>query len=129
MRDVVAATFGWHDADQHARFVAAFDPSITRMVELDGTPIGLLKVDARGTPVRLLQLAVAPEFQGRGLGTALVRRVIAEAGTRPVWLQVLHANPRARALYARLGFVAIGRTDTHVRMWRSAGWGAPTTAA
>ena len=35
-------------------------------------------------------------------------------GRPPVTLQVLRANPRARALYERLGFVATGETAEHV---------------
>ncbi len=80
---------------------------------------GMLKVDARGVPVRLLQLALMQAWQGQDIGSAVVRRVLREAAPRPVWLQVLHANARARALYARLGFVEIGRTQTHWRMWHS----------
>jgi len=53
-------------------------------------------------------LFVAPAARGRGVGTALIRAVIAEAeagGLREVRLDVIDSNPRARALYARLGFV------------------------
>ena len=56
-------------------------------------------------------LFVAPAARGRGVGTALVGAVIAEAeglGLREVRLDVVDSNPRARALYARLGFVPAG---------------------
>lgn len=119
MRAPVQATWGWNDAEQRVRFAAAFEPLLTRCVEIEGEVVGLVKVDARGVPVRLLQVALRPAFQRRGIGSAVVRAVLAEAAPRPVWLQVLHANPQARALYQRLGFVDIGRTATHVRMWRS----------
>lgn len=36
-----------------------------------------------------------------------------------VRLRVLKANPRAAALYERLGFAVTGETDTHVLMERS----------
>jgi ribosomal protein S18 acetylase RimI-like enzyme len=56
-----------------------------------------------------------PEFQNRGIGTAVLRELLAHAEGRgvPVQLGTLHAN-RAAALYRRLGFREIGRTQTHI---------------
>ena len=56
---------------------------------------------------------VAPEARGRGVGSALLDAICAEAarrGYRQVRLDVIDSNPRARALYARRGFVA-GKTE------------------
>jgi ribosomal protein S18 acetylase RimI-like enzyme len=57
---------------------------------------------------------ILPAFRGRGLGSAIVRDLLAEAHARsvPVTLQVLKENPRARGLYERLGFAVTGETDT-----------------
>jgi putative acetyltransferase len=49
----------------------------------------------------LSPLAVAPEFQGRGIGSALTREVTAKADVRGEPLVVLEGSP---AFYARLGF-------------------------
>jgi putative acetyltransferase len=46
-------------------------------------------------------LAVAPEFQGRGIGSALVRRVVALADDRGGPVVVLQGSP---GFYGRLGF-------------------------
>lgn len=118
LRDHVEATWGWDEADQRARFDAAFDPAGLRIVEVDGVAAGTLNVDTSGVPVRLLSIAIAPSCQRRGIGTALIGRVIEEAAGAPVWLQVLKTNP-ARALYERLGFVVIGETATHWPMLRT----------
>lgn len=115
MRACVEATWGWDEADQRARFEAAFDPAALRIVEVGGAPVGHLRVEAADVPVRLLSVAIAPARQGRGLGTALVEHVVHEAAGAPVWLQVLKVNP-ARALYERLGFRVIGDTATHWQM-------------
>jgi ribosomal protein S18 acetylase RimI-like enzyme len=117
MRAYVEATWGWDEADQRARFDAAFDPAALRIVELDGVTAGALKVDMNGVPVRLLSIAIAPSQQRRGLGAALIGHVIREADGAPVWLQVLKVNP-ARSLYERLGFVVSGETPTHWQMLR-----------
>ncbi|MFI6744118.1 GNAT family N-acetyltransferase [Nonomuraea sp. NPDC050451] len=60
----------------------------------------------------LWQLAVLPALQSRGLGTLLIQAAeqrIGNRGLRRAELAVEEDNPRARALYERLGYVAYGR--------------------
>jgi GNAT superfamily N-acetyltransferase len=55
-------------------------------------------------------LAVAGPLRGRGVGIRLMEAVLDWArarGFRSVSLEVVDANPGARCLYERLGFVAI----------------------
>jgi ribosomal-protein-alanine N-acetyltransferase len=55
-------------------------------------------------------IAVVPEREGRGIGSAVLTELIAEAarrGARDVLLEVREDNPRAQALYRRFGFVHI----------------------
>lgn len=64
-------------------------------------------------------LAVAPGWRGRGIGTALIHALKDEArhnGQQAVRLDVASNNPRARALYARLGFRVL-RHDRHWLLW------------
>ncbi len=51
----------------------------------------------------------------------MIKDIIREASERqlPVTLQVLKVNPRAQALYEKLGFVVTGETKTHKLMKRS----------
>lgn len=60
-------------------------------------------------------LAVAPDWRGRGIGADLVAALLAmaqDAGYAGLQLEVAGNNPRARALYQRLGF-SIRREDRH----------------
>jgi ribosomal-protein-alanine N-acetyltransferase len=60
--------------------------------------------------VQLLNAAVHPACRGRGVGRALVRRVLDEAaaeGLRTVLLEVRAGNQPARRLYADLGFRSV----------------------
>ncbi len=78
---------------------------------LDGHCVGALAVEACATHVQLEELYVEPAHQSRGLGTAVMRRVMAQAAAqcKPVHLHVLASNP-ARAFYELLGFVITRQT-------------------
>ncbi len=59
----------------------------------------------------LLNISIAPAWQGQGLGTALLAAVAAEGrqrGLQRLLLEVRASNTRARALYVRQGFVEDG---------------------
>lgn len=63
-------------------------------------------------------LAVGPTQQGRGVGTAMVRRALARyaaAGLREAQLGVASTNPRALRLYERLGMSARFRIDVYAK--------------
>lgn len=83
------------------------------VAEVDGTIIayaGLMCIQ----PIADVQtIAVVPEYEGRGIGSALLRELIDEARRRhaaDLLLEVREDNPRAQALYRRFGFEQI-----HVR--------------
>lgn len=65
-----------------------------------------------GNDVLFIQkVGVSPEMRGQGVGTALLQdriRVAREAGIRTAVLDVAVTNPRAEALYERLGFRVTG---------------------
>ena len=117
MRDLVARVWGWDDAWQERFFAVHFDPTHSRIVVVDGEDVGVIAVEWSATDAFLANIEILPEYQGQGLGAALVNGIItqAEACNLPVRLQVLKINP-ARRLYERLGFVVTGETETHFQM-------------
>lgn len=61
--------------------------------------------------MHLLNLTVAPAWQHQGLGRAMLDALVAssrEAGAEYLWLEVRESNQRARAVYERYGFAAVG---------------------
>lgn len=63
-------------------------------------------------------IAVAPEYEGRGIGTHLLQLMIDTAIHRSatdLLLEVREDNPRARGLYERHGFEAIHRRKGYYR--------------
>jgi ribosomal protein S18 acetylase RimI-like enzyme len=117
MQEYVAQIWGWEEEWQQAYFQEHFDPSQERIVVLEGQDIGVLATEEREDELFLAKISILPEYQGRGIGTHLIRAVLDRAFDRglPVTLQVLKGNP-ARRLYERLGFVAVGETETHTLM-------------
>ena len=73
----------------------------------------------------VLDIALVPEMRGRGVGTALMRGLVAEAD-RDGLAMVLHVEPDnpVKRLYLRLGFVEGAAGAVYVEMTR-----APVAAA
>lgn len=60
----------------------------------------------------VLNIAVAPAYQGQGIGKRLMKRLLDLARWHRadrVFLEVRPSNPRAIGLYYQLGFIEIGR--------------------
>jgi ribosomal protein S18 acetylase RimI-like enzyme len=92
------------------------------IIELDGAPIGRIVVDRPGTMIHIVDQAVVPALRNRGIGTAVMRRLMDEAagGVLPVRLKVASSNDPSLRLYARLGFVQIDEAPLYLEMeWRA----------
>jgi len=119
MRPYVEQTWGgWDEEAQEEFFRENFVPANMRVIVVEGQDAGLLHVEREAGEIFLANIQLLPEFQNRGLGTAVVRGVLDEARAAglPVRLQVLKPNRPARRLYERLGFAVIDETGTHLRM-------------
>jgi ribosomal protein S18 acetylase RimI-like enzyme len=94
---------------QRTSFAAAYPGAKHELILEDGQPLGRLLVWRHAGEVRLVDISLLPAARGRGIGTALLRRLIAEAEAdeKRLCLQVLTTN-RARQLYLRLGFRRTG---------------------
>lgn len=115
-QEVIVRQFGqWDDALQASLFSQKWIPEKFEIVEIAGRAIGCVRVDDRTDHVFLEEIQLLPEFQGRGIGSALIQSEITRARRmhQPVLLQVLTGNDRARALYERLGFEVCGTTERH----------------
>jgi ribosomal protein S18 acetylase RimI-like enzyme len=90
-----------------------------QVVLADGAPAGRLYVERRPSELRIVDIALLPAFRGRGIGTALLRAVLAEgnADGLPVTIHVECFNP-ARRLYERLGFRTIKDKGVYLLMER-----------
>lgn len=114
---VVASGAEVSDAHHMARLMHRFECAEVLLHE--GEPVGLLKVSRDPHEWVLIQIQLAPGYQGGGIGTGLLAEVVAEAERAGVdlTLSVLKANP-ARALYARFGFLVECESEFSYEMRR-----------
>jgi len=106
-------------AAQVASFRQQWELAQVRIILFEGAEIGWLQSAAQGDTLFLAQLFVERSFQRRGIGTAVMRRLIGEAARvhLAVTLAVVKINPAVR-LYERLGFRVTHEDDRKFYMRR-----------
>jgi ribosomal protein S18 acetylase RimI-like enzyme len=88
-----------------------YDAALCFLAMAEGRPVGFCQC---WTSSFIKDLVAAPEWQGRGLGAALLSRALAalaERDHRSVDLKVVVENDKAQSLYRRLGFEAVERLE------------------
>ncbi len=108
---------------QHRHFTTPGVANDFWIVEIDGRAAGRLYANREPPVWRLVDIALCPTVQNRGIGSTLLdwlKSIARLADATGIDLHVLITNRRATALYARHGFVvADGGSETHRRMiWR-----------
>jgi GNAT superfamily N-acetyltransferase len=119
MREYVDATWGWNERWQQAHFAARYAPARNAVIVrgANATDIGRVSLSRHWRTLFLRDIELIADERNRGLGSAIVRAVLAlaRAEDRPVELFVLNCNP-ARRLYSRLGFVVVGDDGARLTM-------------
>lgn len=108
------------DRDAQANsFDQQWELAQVRILMADSSDVGWIQSTARENELFLAQIFVARPFQGRGIGTQVMNRLIAEAAEagQAMCLDVVKINPALR-LYDRLGFRIIGGDDRKFYMKR-----------
>jgi ribosomal protein S18 acetylase RimI-like enzyme len=93
-----------------------FRPERWQIILAENEDIGMLVFENEEDSLRLAEIEILPAWQGRGIGSSVIRWLMREAARtgKPLTLRVLHVNERARALYVRLGFRPFKEIETHV---------------
>jgi ribosomal protein S18 acetylase RimI-like enzyme len=104
-------------AAQDAHYRKHYPGATLDVIELDGERAGRLYVHRAARDIRIMDIALTPEFRGQGTGSELLRSLIdeAEASGRTLSIHVEHNNP-ARRLYERLGFRPAGDHGVYLLM-------------
>ena len=107
-------------ASQHtareAHYAATRPRAEDTIVTVDGAAVGRLLLDRTTDPEVVVDIVVAADRRGRGIGTAVLREVLerAFAAGRAVTLATA-PGAGAASLYARLGFTPVGELGGYTR--------------
>jgi ribosomal protein S18 acetylase RimI-like enzyme len=93
---------------QHKFYMENYQNAQFYVVCLKGEDIGRLYRECFNDEIRIIDIALLPEYRNMGIGTRLVQNIIDEAAKSglPVRIHVEKNNPALR-LYHRLGFKEI----------------------
>ncbi|HWR54026.1 MAG TPA: GNAT family N-acetyltransferase [Bryobacteraceae bacterium] len=106
-----AATRGYAEHFPHAEH---------SIVLVEGQPAGHIIVARSHEELRIVDIVIAPQFRGNGLGAGVLETYLEEAdrSSRRARLQVALSNPAIR-LYKRLGFEQVGGDEVNLELERS----------
>jgi len=128
MRGYVEKTWGAFNEEGNRRHVAdSIAARAFAVIQQGGEDAGVLSVERQPGSIWLHQLFLLPEHQNRGIGSRIVRALIAEAADsrKPLRLRVLAINP-AKRLYEREGFRVFCATPGRIYMqWTPPGLELP----
>ena len=111
----------WQFGLQRREYNASFPGAEYDLILIDDCPAGRIWIARGDAEIRLLDIALLPEFQNRGAGTVLLRRLIDESTRTGKALRhmVFVLNNNARRFYERLGFVVIEDVGAYKHMeWK-----------
>jgi ribosomal protein S18 acetylase RimI-like enzyme len=98
-------------------YSGSYSSAETSVISIGDSLAGSIIIFRGRGEIRLVDIALLPEFRNRGIGTHLIKMLISEAARSrsSVRLNVLRGN-RAALLYGRLGFAAIGGDEMYIEM-------------
>jgi GNAT superfamily N-acetyltransferase len=117
-----AAFLNMQFAAQHRYYRDQYPQATYDVVQLNDRPIGRLYVNRGDREIRILDVAILPEYRNAGIGTGLLKDLLDEAAqtSKPVSIYLESFNPSLR-LFERLDFNRKEATDILFLLeWRSA---------
>ncbi|HEX8173533.1 MAG TPA: GNAT family N-acetyltransferase [Pyrinomonadaceae bacterium] len=110
----------WQLQMQRRDYEGRFPQADYQLILFDNEPAGRLWVARTAEQIRLLDIAILPEFQNRRIGTYLLRKLIeeSEATGIPLRHMIYKLNTEARRFYERLGFRLIEDERMYLLMER-----------
>lgn len=107
---------------QHQFYLQQFKHAQFDVVECDGEAAGRLYLDYREDEIRIVDIALLPEFRGKGLGSRLLNQIISDAKEKNIVVRIhVEKNNPALTLYQRLGFVEIEDKGVYLLMQKTPG--------
>jgi|SRR5437016_1796225 len=112
----------WQFDLQRREYDVRFPDAEYKVILVDEQPAGRIWIGRDREQIRLLDIALLSQFQNRGVGTLLLRRLMDESNRSGKALRhmVFVLNNDAHRFYERLGFVVIEDFGAYKHMeWKS----------
>ncbi len=113
MRSIIESLFGWDQVREEENFASFFKLNEARIITAEGQNVGWIQEQVDDASIHLGSFYVMQEMQRRGIGTQVLRILLAHAAgqSKAITLAVVKMNP-ARHFYERNGF-RITHEDKH----------------
>lgn len=116
MKKAIALSYGWDEPTQQGYAAESLNGEI---VLVEDERVGVVTIFDWGNQLHLTWIAVSPQYQGKGLGTQLIKYAQNQARKKnqPLTLQVLGINS-AKLFYEKQGFQVYDRNGTEKLLMR-----------
>ena len=108
----------WNEEDQKEhfkKFINTYKNS-SYIIKVDGKAIGFFNDEYLSDgSYEVGNICIIPEYQGKGIGTNILKDKLEEHKDKDIKIQFFKQNP-VGTLYERLGFVTNGETEFHYQM-------------
>jgi len=103
---------------QNSAYAAQYPESDYQIVLCDDRRVGKIRIARTAGEFRLVDIVLAPEARGSGIGTFLMRQLQKEAESAglPVRSTVSRFNPGSLRFHQRLGFRIVAEDEIQFRM-------------
>lgn len=113
----------WNEKDQKNRFKESMEKAIdkTYIIMGDNERIGFYQGQVVNERTYYIEnICIIPEYQGKGIGTEILKSILKEYSDKNIEIQYFKQNPVGR-LYEKLGFIPNGETEFHFQMikWKN----------
>lgn len=109
--------WGWDEEWQRWHYEENYHPKYMQIIQVDGRDVGMVSIAEYEDYFNLRQIEILPEFQRRGLGSAVIHHLQAKCAAvgKGMTLRVFRVNPALR-LYLKLGFQIEDMDEVHFNM-------------
>ena len=108
----------WDDIEQKNRFKESMEKTFDRtyIIMFNDEKIGFYQGQLVNERTYYIEnICIIPEYQGKGIGTEILKSIINEYSDKNIEIQYFKQNPVGN-LYKKLGFEPNGETEFHYQM-------------
>ncbi len=119
MEPVATAMSSVFDKEKEfAEFLQKFEPDKIQVIGFENQNIGRLRIVRSPESIYVGGIQIFPEFQAKGIGTAVFNDLISESklSNVPIKLEVHNVNKKAISFYKKLRFKEVGQIENKILM-------------